>query len=43
MARRNWKKVADKEFEALDREWQEDWADLRNRVNRHHHLSLIRH
>lgn len=34
MARKNWDKIADKEFESLDREWQEDWSDLRNRIIR---------
>ena len=32
MVRKNWDKVAQKEFENMDAEWQEDWADLRKRV-----------
>jgi hypothetical protein len=32
MARRNWDKIAQKEYEALDKEWQEDWADLIKKV-----------
>lgn len=34
MSRSKWDKIADKEFEALDREWQDEWSDLRERVNR---------
>lgn len=34
MARKNWDKIADQEFNALDGDWQKDWADLRERVNR---------
>jgi hypothetical protein len=35
MTRKRWDKVADKEFDALDKAWQEDWKDLRERINRH--------
>ncbi len=35
MARKNWEKVADREFAALDKDWQEDWADLRKIVEKH--------
>ncbi len=34
MAKQNWDVIAEQEFEALDREWQNDWADLRKRVTR---------
>jgi hypothetical protein len=34
MARKDWDKVADREFQALDKDWQADWADLRQRVQR---------
>ncbi len=36
MARKNWDKIASKEFAALDKEWQADWAELRDRVKRRH-------
>ena len=32
MPQRNWDKIADHEFEAMDKEWQNDWSDLRHRV-----------
>ena len=35
MARKNWDKVADKEFAALDKDWQRDWSDLRKLVSKH--------
>lgn len=35
MAKANWGKVADKQFVALDKEWQEDWGPLREIVNNH--------
>lgn len=34
MARKNWSKVAEREFEALDTDWQKEWEDLRKRVAR---------
>ena len=36
MPRKNWEKVADKEFESMAKEWQEDWVDLRKRVSQRH-------
>ena len=35
MTQQQWDKIAKQEFDALDAEIQDDWADLRNRVNRH--------
>jgi hypothetical protein len=35
MASKKWEKIADKEFYALDKEWQEEWKDLRKRIKRH--------
>lgn len=32
MSRKNWNKVADKEFQAMDKEAQEQWAELRHRL-----------
>jgi hypothetical protein len=32
MSRKNWDLIADKEFAALDKATQEDWADLRQRA-----------
>lgn len=32
MSRKNWDKVADKEFDAMPQNWQEDWIELRNSV-----------
>ena len=34
MSSKDWGKVAKREFEALDSDWQKDWADLRSRVIR---------
>ncbi len=34
MTRKNWEKIADEEFESLDKEWQDEWSDLRNLVVR---------
>lgn len=34
MARKDWNTVADREFAAMDREWQTEWSDLRNRVQK---------
>ncbi len=34
MPKSKWEKIADREFEALDKAWQEEWSDLRDRVNR---------
>jgi hypothetical protein len=31
----NWKKVADEQFNAMPKEFQDDWQELRNQVNRH--------
>lgn len=36
MPRKNWDKIAMKEFDSMDPDWQHDWADLRNRVSRRH-------
>lgn len=33
MARAKWDKIAEKQFLALDKEWQDDWGTLRARVN----------
>jgi hypothetical protein len=33
MARKNWDKIATKEFEELDEQAQKDWADLRVRIS----------
>lgn len=33
MARKDWNKVAQREFETMDKDWQDDWSDLRERVN----------
>jgi hypothetical protein len=35
MTSKKWEKVADKEFEALDKDWQEEWSDLRELIKRH--------
>lgn len=32
MSKRDWKKVAQKEFDAMEKEWQEEWQELRDRV-----------
>jgi len=32
MSRKNWDKIADKEFKAMDTEAQEQWAELRHRL-----------
>jgi len=32
MARKNWDKVAEQEFQNMDADWQKDWADLRKRT-----------
>ena len=32
MAQKNWDKVADREFKAMDKDAQEQWADLRRRL-----------
>jgi hypothetical protein len=34
MSRKNWDKVAFREFDSMDKDWQKDWADLRARVSR---------
>jgi hypothetical protein len=36
MAKTDWDKIADKQFKALDKAWQEDWGSLRKRVNHNH-------
>jgi hypothetical protein len=33
MAKKNWDKIATKEFEDLDEQAQKDWAELRARVS----------
>ena len=33
MAKADWNKIADKQFKAMDKDWQEDWGALRERVN----------
>lgn len=33
MGKKNWDKIADKEFKAMDKESQEQWADLRRRMH----------
>lgn len=33
MPRKNWDKVADREFEDMDAETQAQWADLRRRLS----------
>lgn len=33
MTKKNWDRIADKEYAALDTETQRDWAELRKRVN----------
>lgn len=30
----DWDKIAYKEFDSMDPDWQRDWADLRARVSR---------
>lgn len=30
---KNWKKIADEEFGAMDDDWQRDWQELRDRTN----------
>lgn len=32
MAKKNWDKVADKEFKSMDKDAQEQWAELRHRL-----------
>lgn len=34
MAKKNWRKLADKEFTAMDNTWQHEWQDLRERVSK---------
>lgn len=34
MTQKDWDKIADAQFEALDQEWRKDWSTLRERVNR---------
>lgn len=34
MTRKNWDSVADKEFDAMPQQWQEDWKDLRSSVTK---------
>lgn len=36
MSQKNWDKIADQEFKAMDAEWQRDWAPLRKRVMHRH-------
>lgn len=38
MAKVDWDKVADSQFNALDKELQKYWNGLRKRVNHHHYL-----
>jgi len=33
MSRKNWDKVADNEFNAMPKNWQQDWSDLRKSVS----------
>jgi hypothetical protein len=33
MVKKNWDKIATKEFEELDEQAQKDWAELRNRIS----------
>ena len=33
MTRINWDKIADKEFNEMNTEYQADWAELRNRIS----------
>lgn len=35
MTSKKWEKVADKEFYALDKDWQEEWRGLRELTKRH--------
>jgi hypothetical protein len=35
MAKKNWVLIADKQFAALDKDWQNDWSELRKKVGRH--------
>ena len=32
----NWDEIADKQFKALDKEWQMDWEPLRVRIQGRH-------
>lgn len=32
MARKNWEKIADKEFKSMPSDFQKDWSDLRKRL-----------
>ena len=32
MARKNWRKIADDEFNAMDKEAQAQWQELRDRI-----------
>lgn len=32
MARKNWDKVANRQFESMDKDAQEQWAELRRRL-----------
>ena len=40
MSKRNWEKVAQKEFDNLDPEARKDWAELRDRISRRRKFSL---
>ena len=33
MSRTNWARVADREFFEMDKDYQEDWEELRERVS----------
>lgn len=34
MARKkDWEKIADEEFHKMDKKWQQEWANLRRRMN----------
>lgn len=35
MSQKNWKKVANKQFNEMPKEFQEDWGELRAVVYRH--------
>jgi hypothetical protein len=32
MNKKDWKKIAEREFKAMDKEWQNEWRELRNRT-----------
>lgn len=34
MPRKDWEAIAFKEFDAMDKDWQAEWAPLRKRVSR---------